>query len=307
MHTPLTVIIPSYNDAQGLASTLDELLAYTEKRGWDVIVVNDSSTDNTEEMLQQYADRITSITNETNLGYGGALKRGMLAASTEWVATMDADGQHRIDDLEKLAARISPKVDAIIGKREKDSHVPRSRVPGKWVLAFAANFITGRNIPDINCGLRILRRDLMIQIFSITSDRFSFSTSTLICLLAMGSRVEFVHVIVEERIGKSAVKQARDGLYTLMLMLRLVTLFKPLRIFLPIAFVVFALGFINQLYVFAVYGWDLTTATVLSFIGSLIIFTMALIADQISGLRRDVLLHSFNLKRLQVKDLDDTE
>ncbi|WP_319763582.1 glycosyltransferase family 2 protein [Maridesulfovibrio sp.] len=298
MAISMTVVIPAYNDAQGLDSMLSSLLACTESKGWEVIVVNDCSPDNTNEILGKFAGRIKVIENEVNLGYGGALKRGILAAETEWVATVDADGQHRISDLESLAGQAHGNVDAVIGVRDKDSHVTKSRVPGKLVLSKAANFITGRKIPDINCGLRVLRREVMLHIFSITSDKFSFSTSTLICLLALNCNVVYSRVVVDARIGTSAVKQVKDGLYTLMLMLRLITLFKPLRVFLPISLFLFSVGAINQLYVFVVHGLNFTTATVLSGIGGLIIFFMALIADQIAGLRRDILFQSFNIKRL---------
>jgi len=295
----ITIIIPSYNDASGLRQSLPPLINKAKENAWEIIVVNDCSTDDTVAALQEFDSAVTVITNEVNMGYGASIKRGILAAKTEWVASMDADGQHRIADLEAMAARLEDDdVDALIGKRDKSSHVPFVRMPGKWVLAHAANFITGRKIPDINCGLRILRRRFMLSLLSLTSDGFSFSTSTLVCLLQLGCRVQFVPVTVDERIGKSTVKQVRDGFYTLMLILRLITLFKPLRVFLPLSLILFAATFINQMYVFATQGLDITTATV---VGGLFIFCMALLADQISGLRRDLLLRDIKMEQLSCK------
>lgn len=301
MMKSVTIVIPAYNDAMGLESFLPELLASTEKHGWKVIVVNDCSPDNTRDVLKSFAGRIRVVENSVNRGYGGSLKRGILAAETEWVATMDADGQHRICDLENMVAQLSEDVDALIGERGGDSHVPFIRMPGKWVLGHVANFITGRKIPDINCGLRVLRRDVMLNLFQITSDRFSFSTSTLVALLQLDCNVRFVPVTVTERIGTSSVKQVRDGLYTIMLILRLVTLFSPLRIFLPISVVLFGLTAFNQLYVFFNYGFDITTATVVGGLGSLIIFCVALLADQISGVRRELLFKDIIIKQMTCK------
>lgn len=297
----LTIIIPSYNDANGLRHFLPSLIEEVRTRRWKIIVINDCSTDDTEQVLNEFGTELRAIHNEVNMGYGASIKRGILAAETAWVATMDADGQHRIDDLKTMAAEIGNEVDALIGQRGSDSHVPFVRMPGKWILARAANFITGRKIPDINCGLRVLRRDIMLRLFSITSDRFSFSTSTLICLLQLGCRVKFVPVTVVARIGKSAVKQVRDGLYTLMLILRLVILFSPLRVFLPVSLTLLGMTFINQMYTFSVYGLKITTGTVVGGLGGLIIFCVALLADQISGLRRDMLLHDIKMDQLACK------
>lgn len=297
----LTIIIPSYNDANGLSHSLPPLIEKACEKGWKIIVVNDCSSDSTELVMNEFGQEVRIIHNEVNMGYGASIKRGILAADTPWVATMDADGQHRIEDLEVMAAAISDEVDALIGQRGSDSHVPFIRMPGKWVLAKAANFITGRKIPDINCGLRVFRRDIMLRLFSITSDRFSFSTSTLICLLQLDCRVKFVPVTVMERIGKSAVKQVRDGLYTLMLILRLVILFSPLRVFLPVSLTLLGVTLINQFCIFVVYGWNITTATVVGGLGGLIIFCVALLADQISGLRRDMLLHDIKMDQLACK------
>lgn len=298
MRQSLTVIIPSHNDASGLETILPKLVQTCNRNNWEIIVVNDCSDDDTQSVLSKYND-VSVIFNEKNMGYGFSIKRGILSAKTEWIATMDSDGQHRIDDLEMLASLATSDCDAVLGKRKETSNAPISRRPGKWMLQLAADFITGKKIPDINCGLRILRRDIMLRLLSITSDRFSFSTSTLICLLQLDCRIKFVPVTVEERIGKSNVRQIRDGFYTLLLMNRLVFLFKPLRIILPISFICFILAFLNQVITFMNRGIDLSDATVFLGLASLVIFLVGLLGDQVSGLRRDILLHDLKLEQLR--------
>jgi glycosyltransferase involved in cell wall biosynthesis len=299
MEKSLSIIIPSHNDAAGLQTFLPELIKVCSEHYWRIFVVDDCSKDETASFLAAFGEDVSVITNEQNLGYGASIKRGILAASTEWIATMDADGQHRVDDLERLATLAKSNCDAIIGKRRKTSHAPFSRQPGKWILKYAANFITGQKISDINCGLRILRRDIMLRLLSITSDRFSFSTSTAICLLQLGCRVKFAPVTVEERIGKSNVRQIKDGFYTLLLMTRLVFLFKPLRIILPAGLICVALACLNQIITFYNKGFDISDATVLLGLSGLIMCFMALVGDQVSGLRRDILLHDLKLEQLR--------
>lgn len=288
MNKQLTIIIPSYNDAKGVDVTLSRLLQRERAATWCIIVVDDCSDDNTAEVLARYGDRIKVLRNEQNCGYGASIKRGISAADTEWVATMDADGQHRVEDLERMESLLDEHADALIGSRTTDSHGPLLRRPGKWVLKHAANILVGSRIPDINCGLRIFRRKIILCLLSITSDRFSFSTSSLIALLQLGCRVRFVPVTIDARMGKSTVRQLRDGFYTLMLMLRLIFLFQPLRVLFPIGLgmLVFASG---VLFVHLFIS-KMTTPTILCWVTGLLIFLFSLLADQVSGIRKDALL-----------------
>ena len=293
----LTVIIPAYNDADGLVRVLDGLLPEAEKHNWRVTVVNDASTDDTRQVLQQYADRISVITNDINHGYGASIKRGILHSQTKWVATMDADGQHRVADLLSMYGMLNDDVDALLGARGSDSHAPWKRRPGKWVLHRTANFLANQTIPDINCGLRVMRRDIILDLFNITSDRFSFSTSSTIALLQLGCRVRFVPVVVEQRVGKSTVRQVRDGLYTVMLILRLIFLFHPLRVILPIGLGLMAAAFLLFCTSFFV-GVSAPRTILLLFLSGLHIFLIALVADQNSSLRRDFLLQKIRMDQL---------
>ena len=286
----MTVIVPAHNDAEGLAKVLSSLLPKAKELGWRIIVVNDASTDNTAQLLASSGDALTVITNETNRGYGASIKRGILHADTQWVATMDADNQHRLSDLEHMFGLLDDNTDALLGSRDERSNAPLARRPGKWVLKHAANFLAASTIPDINCGLRIFRRSIILELFNITSDRFSFSTSSTIALLQLNCRVRFIPVIVDPRVGKSAVRQVRDGLYTLLLILRLIFLFHPLRVMLPLGCGLLLMGILSFI---ATLIWGeiaVTKSTLLLFLSGVNIFFFALIADQNSSLRRDFLL-----------------
>jgi glycosyltransferase involved in cell wall biosynthesis len=283
----LTVIIPAFNEAEGLKKILPPLMAAATRHGWHVIVVNDASTDDTVEVVSGFAPEVKLINNRINSGYGASIKRGIRATETKWIATFDADGQHRLEDLERLA-EVTEDDDAVVGIRDTGSYVKFSRIPGKWLLTAITNFLIGYRIPDINCGLRVMRRRIIGNIMALTSDRFSFSTSTLVALLKLDYQVRFVPVTTEKRIGNSAVRQFRDGLQTLMLVLHLIVLFDPLRIILPVAAGLFGAGVIIQIITSISHGWDINQLTIILCISGLILFVMALIADQLSALRREM-------------------
>jgi glycosyltransferase involved in cell wall biosynthesis len=289
MTIDLTIIIPAYNEEVGLDKMLPDLLDACKELSWKIIVVNDCSTDNTADVLEKYASRITILENKFNIGYGASIKRGVLVANTEWIATFDGDGQHRLEDLMRMAdMRNTLGVDAVIGQRTKGSHASIIRKPGKFILTIIVNILVGRKIVDINCGLRIFRRKVVHNIMRLTADRFSFSVSSLVAMLKMGYSINLVPVHVDKRLGKSSVKQIRDGLATIILVMRLIMLFNPMRIILPTSVGTFTLCGIYQLVCFFKYGWNIADATVLLFIVGLLLFILALIADQISALRLEM-------------------
>ena len=285
----LTVIVPAYNEEEGLRTVLPGLVECCAQKGWDLIVVDDGSSDATAEVASAFSPHLRLIRLEHNQGYGAAIKKGVRKARTGWVATFDADGQHRLEDLIALAEQ-REGVDAVIGRRTKGSHVDPVRAPGKWILGRVANFLVGSSLPDINCGLRVIRTRAVRTIANITSDRFSFSTSTLVGLIKMGYVVHFAPVMVSRRLGKSTVRQMRDGFYTILLILRLITLFEPLRIMLPLSAGLILLGAAYQIISFFLYGWDIIDTTVLLCLSGVIILAMGLIADQVSALRRELTL-----------------
>jgi glycosyltransferase involved in cell wall biosynthesis len=283
----MTIVIPSYNEASGLLRVLPQLIDCGRKHGWKILVVDDASSDGTHDVLQLFSGAIQVLRNRENLGYGASIKKGIMASETEWVATFDGDGQHQVEDLERLASKVG-FCDAVIGKRNSQSHCPIFRRPGKWLLGKIANLLVGRKIPDINCGLRIFRRKAVLQILRLTSDSFSFTTSSLIALLKMGYEVSLEPVTTTQRVGCSTVRQLKDGFNALLFLLRLIMLFDPLRIMLPISALFFAVGLVYQVTSFVIYGFDLNKLTILLWVFGIIIFLVALVADQVSTLRREI-------------------
>ncbi|MBC2732971.1 MAG: glycosyltransferase family 2 protein [Desulfobacteraceae bacterium] len=282
----LTVIIPVYNEEEAIRGTLDELLPLIEQNGWHLIVVNDGSNDGTEAILEYYTNRLRVIHHPYNRGYGAALKTGIRASESELLAIYDSDGQHRPEDLQRLYEEISD-LDMVIGERAAGSRIDLFRVPGKWILTHAANFIVGNKISDINSGMRVFRRSFIRKILHLLPEGFSFTSTSTVAAMKMGFLVKFVPIQTRKRVGTSTVRQVRHGFTVLMLILRLVVLFSPLRIFIPVSIALAVLGVVYGAYVIATVRLTLANGALLCLLAALMIFFFGLVVDQISVMRRE--------------------
>jgi len=282
----MTVIVPVFNEEEAIRQTLDELLPHIEHHGWRLIVVNDGSEDGTSDILKSYGDRLRVISHPYNCGYGAALKSGIRAADTELLAIYDSDGQHRPEDLLRLHDETAD-IDIVIGERATGSRVDLFRVPGKWFLTHAANFIVGRKIADLNSGLRVFRRTFIKKILHLMPEGFSFTSTSTVAAMKMGFLVKFVPIRTRKRIGSSSVRQVRHGFMVLMLILRLVVLFSPLRIFVPVSVALAGLGVAYAIYVIATVRLTLANGALLCLLAALMIFFFGLVVDQISVMRRE--------------------
>lgn len=285
----LTVIIPAYNEENGLPPTLEALLAEPRLKHAQILVVDDGSTDKTAEAARGF-ERVTVLQHKNNQGYGAGIKTGAWKSKTEYVAWFDADGQHRPEDLAMMfQSALDEQYDAVIGIRQQGSNVVKSRVAGKWVLKRAARFVSNVRVDDINCGLRVFRRDLLIAYLPLLPNGFSASTTSLLVFLRRNRHVGFHPVITEARVGKSSVRQIRDGFATLHLMMRILFLFSAFKVFSMLAAIFVVIGGAYGL------GWAIYSGKGFPVLGAMIItsgillFAIGIISDQISSLRLDLL------------------
>ncbi len=280
-----SIIIPAYNEVEAIAETIIGLkeVIQKSKREYDIIVVDDGSTDLTWAEAEKAGARL--IRHRRNKGYGAALKSGTLAATTEFVVFFDADNQFDPVDIEKLMDA-AEQTHAAFGCRTSKSYAPFSRKGGKKVLGLLANYLARTTIPDLNCGLRALRRDVLLEYLHLLPNGFSASTTTTLIILHEGYDVAFVPITVKKRIGKSTVKPIRDGIDTALLVLRLTTLLDPFRVFGPTSIFLFLFGVVWGLrYLLA--GKGLSMASLFLLVSSVMVFFFGLLADQISSLRRE--------------------
>jgi glycosyltransferase involved in cell wall biosynthesis len=232
---PVSIIVPAFNEADSIGRVLDTILQCMSKNGaeYELIVVDDGSTDGTAETVQAKGVRL--IRHRVNQGYGAALKTGIRQARCPLLAIIDSDGTYPVDALPRLLAHMHEydmAVGARIGEHVK---IPLLRRPAKWLLKKLADYLSGCDIPDLNSGLRVFRRELAERFFGIFPDGFSFTTTITLAALTNGYRVKFLPINYYKRTGQSSIKPVKDFLRFLLLVIRLVVYFKPLNVFLPMS------------------------------------------------------------------------
>jgi len=277
------VIIPAYNEEHSIKDViLDIKKMYPEA---EIIVVNDGSSDQTSSRARKTGVKV--IDHTLNIGYGSALKTGARSTGADILVFFDADTQHDPHDIGRLIAEIN-ECDMVVGARTKESYTQPHRRPGKFLLNFLANLVLDQKIPDINSGLRAVKRDVFLTYAHLLPTNFSLTTTITFAFIKAGRIVKYIPITVNKRTGTSTVNPLKDGLKTLLLMLRIIILFKPLSVFLPMATVLFCLGAGNGLYEL-IYrdNQGIGQVTLLFLISSLIIFFFGLLADQVSSMRRE--------------------
>ncbi len=283
----LTILLPAYNEEQVIEKTITDLKRGCKDEPVEIMVIDDGSTDHTADIIKKIPG-IRVAHHPYNKGYGAALKTGILSSNTDYIAFYDSDGQHNVDDLLNLW-RNRGNYDMIVGERGNDSHVDRVRKPGKWLLKKTANFLVGKKIPDLNSGLRVLRREQIMRVLHLMPDGFSMTTTSTVAFFNLGLNVGYYPIKVVRRVGKSTVRQLKHGSQTLLLILRLMVLFNPLKVFLTMSVITFILGFTYELIYGVIIMYPnvrLIPAAMLLLISSLLFFFFGLVADQIAELRK---------------------
>lgn len=287
----LTIIIPAFNEEEGIASVLDGVLRFSEENNWTVLVVDDGSTDATPKILGRYGDRIRTIRHSSSRGYGASLKSGIMATRSENVLFIDADGQHDPADLPAVVESLRTK-ECVFTKRPRNAGIPMVRRPGKWLLHKVCNFLANQRIPDINSGFRAGRRHIYMRMLELLPDGFSFSTTSLMYVMRSRFSHIFLPIQCHNRKGTSQVRIFYDGVKTLLLALRLIMLFDPMRAFGYPALWLVGLGVAYQVYIFATYRMTIVGGALLLILGGIILFFFGLLGDQIASLRKEI--SSFN-------------
>ncbi len=232
----VTVILPAYNEEDAIEAQIEAIQGVLESKDitHEIIVVDDGSTDKTAERALKAHARI--IQHTENRGYGAALKTGIMAARYENILIIDADGTYPVDQIPELLKKLED-ADMVVGARTGDNvHIPLERRPAKWILGWLANRISGRKIPDLNSGMRAFRKELVKQYFPILPNRFSFTTTITLALIADEYSVVYHPIDYYTRIGSSKITP-RNFTEFVMLVFRMSMLFQPLKVFVPLSFV----------------------------------------------------------------------
>lgn len=282
-----SVIIPAYNEQEGIGKTCRELCDAVDFNETEIIVIDDGSTDKTAEIVSEF-EQIRLIRHRKNRGYGSGIRSGTKAARGEYVIWYDADGQHRPEDLKKIMDRlVEDNLDYCIGVRGGDSFEESNRRFGKWMLKKFIRLVIGENVKDFNSGLRGFKREILMCYLPLLPRGFGASTVTTLLMLEQEFYGEEIPIRVRQRIGKSSVRQIRDGLRTMSLIFDMSLLFRPLKVFGTIGGLMVLVGLLYGIIKAFVVGFGIPVLGLLLVCLGIQIICIGIVAKQISSMRKE--------------------
>ena len=284
----LTIILPSYNEAQNLKVLLPSWIKFCRAHRFKLILVNDGSRDDTRVFLMSLPadNRLQVLHHKMNRGYGAAIKTGLREVRTVYAATMDADGQHDPQEILRLLACLrSGEADMIIGSRKRGAPRFVFRSVGKWLIRLFVRFLFSRRFSDLNSGMKVFRVDLAKKYIGVCPNSMAFSDIFALVFLNQGHLVEEQAITVRKRRSGNSTIRIRTAFETAWKIIIIATLFKPMKIFLPWAAVLFLLGMGWGIPI-ALAGRGVSISASLLLLSSLLFLVFGLLAEQMSTLIR---------------------
>jgi glycosyltransferase involved in cell wall biosynthesis len=273
----VSVVIPAYNEGAHVADGIRSVRDTLDRSGWDyeIIVVDDGSTDDTAHAAAETGVRV--LRHPRNRGYGASLKRGIAKARFDWILITDADGTYPAESIPELLNHAAQN-EMVVGARTGEQvAIPVERRPAKWFLRKLAGYLAGRELPDLNSGLRLMRRDLVERYVHLLPSGFSFTTTITLASACNDHMIEYVPINYHARLGKSKIRPRHAFDFTL-LILRTIVFFNPLKVFIPLGAFLFAGGMAKFIYDVTV--GNLSETAIFFLLAALIIWCVGLLADQ---------------------------
>jgi len=274
-----SIVIPAFNEAASIAGLVTSLRAAAAWK--ELVVVDDGSSDDTATRAESAGARV--IRHPYNKGNGAAVKSGIRTATGEFVLIIDADGQHPPADALRLVSRLD-RYELVVGARLGHTQATLARRIGNELLNWLASFLTERPIPDLTSGFRAARRDCLIEFLHLLPNGFSTPTTTTLAFIKAGYSVTFEPIEAAQRQGVSKIRLGRDGFQFFLILLKVITIFSPLRIFVPISAASFLLGAAYAAWTIVTQS-HVTNSSVLLILMSVVILLVGLVSEQISTLR----------------------
>jgi len=275
-----TVVVPAFNEAAAIGRVVAGIRAAAPWR--EVLVVDDGSTDETAVNAAAAGARV--VRHPYNKGNGAAVKTGIReSAGSEFVLIMDADGQHRPEDAARLVAGLD-EFDLVVGARLGETHASAARRIGNAALNGLASYLAEQRIPDLTSGFRAARRGALAEFLHLLPNGFSTPTTTTLAFIRAGYSVRFEPIAAAAREGASKIRLGRDGVGFFLILLKVITIYSPLRVFLPISAASFVLGAAYAVWTIATQS-HVTNSSVLLILMSVVILLVGLVSEQVSSLR----------------------
>lgn len=277
----ISVILPAYNEERVVSEVISKIKKLELE--CEILVVDDASTDGTAKVASDAGARV--IRHPYNKGNGASIKTGLREAMGDIVVMMDADGQHNPEDIPPLVKDIG-EYDMIVGARGKGSQGSFHRNAANKIYNIFATYLCGVKILDLTSGFRAVKKDIAKKFMYLFPNGFSYPTTITMSLIKAGYNVKYVPIDVSRRVGVSKIRVLKDGIRFFIIMFRIGTLFKPIKVFLPTSFLCILFGLGYYVYTFLVFH-RFTNMSLLLFISGINIFLLGLIAEQIAQLRFD--------------------
>ena len=275
----ISVVIPAKNEAAGLKRVLPEIARHMPEAS--VYVVDDGSDDDTKEVCRAHGAFV--VEHLISLGNGAAIKSGARRATGEILVFMDADGQHKPEDIPRLLSKLEEGYDMAVGARSRSSQAGAHRAMANGLYNRLATWMVGQKVEDLTSGFRAVSAKKFRQFLYLLPNGFSYPTTITMSFFRAGYSVAYVPIVAPARIGKSHIRLLRDGMRFFLIIFKVGTLYSPLKLFLPISATFFLTGFGYYLYTFLTIH-RLTTMSAILFITAIQVFLMGLVSEQISAL-----------------------
>jgi glycosyltransferase involved in cell wall biosynthesis len=275
----VSIVVPAFNEEPAIGPLVAALRA---GGAWhEIIVVDDGSSDATAERAREAG--ATVVRHPYNKGNGAAVKTGIRRATGEFVLIVDGDGQHQAADAARLVSGLG-EYDLVIGARSTGTQATHARLMGNAALNWLAGYLTGRKVPDLTSGFRGARRSQLREFLHLLPNGFSTPTTTTLAFIKAGYNVRFEPIEAAARVGHSKIRLARDGVKFLLIAMKIVTLYSPFRVFLPISLASFLLGAGYAVWTVLTQS-HVTNSSVLLIMLAVIVFLVGLVSEQIAALR----------------------
>ena len=278
----VSIIIPAKNEELGLAILLPELSR--EYPDAEIIVVNDGSTDNTEQICK--AAGVMVVTHPYAKGNGAAVKSGARVAKGDYLVFMDGDGQHKAADVGRLLAKVHEGYDLVVGARSgRDSQASVARWSANTIYNGFASWMVNRRIDDLTSGFRCVHRRKFLSFLYLLPNGFSYPTTSTMAFFRAGYSVGFVPIAVSRRLGKSHISMLKDGVRFFLIIFKVGTLYSPLKVYFPAAVITTGLGIFNYVLTVMNSGYRFTNGTSLLVLTGAIMFLIGLLSEQLTNLQ----------------------
>ena len=275
----ISIVLPAKNEAGAIQQTVKAIKQLN--RVDEIIVVNDGSTDDTAQIAEQAGAKV--ISHPYSKGNGAAIKTGARNAIGDVIVFMDADGQHDANDILKLIEKIEQGYDLVVGARQKGSQASVGRGIANKLYNNLASYMSEHQVEDLTSGFRAVRAEKFKEFIYLLPNGFSYPTTSTMAFFRAGYSVTYVPIHAAKRIGKSHIHPIKDSVRFFLIIFKIATLYSPLKMFLPFAVLLFALG--SGWYGYTLYEYQrFTNMSALLYTGSIMIFLMGLISEQITAL-----------------------